>query len=82
MSAFSSPGGATVSSQGRKPLETRRVQIKTLCSLGGATVRASPGLWTVAPPGLQGVNISNSSRGLRPWLLTVAPPGLRRTCQA
>jgi hypothetical protein len=66
-----SPGGATVNSQGRKPLEMAKSNEK---SPGGAKV-ARFICCHFRPFGAL-IFVCLVTRGLRPWLLTVAPPGL------
>jgi hypothetical protein len=72
MPAFCSPAGATVNSQGRKPLGTIDAQMKNSCSPAGATVSRRGLALTVAPPGLHHMAISNAIQGL-------ASPGYRRS---
>ena len=63
-----SPGGAAVSSQGRRALVVRVLSF----SPGGAPVCRPSGAKKEKPP-------LRPSQGLAPWLLTAAPPGLKTT---
>jgi hypothetical protein len=69
----SSPGGAKVNSQGRKPLVNGTTSI--FLAPEGRNSTAVGGC--VAPPGLIR-QLAHSPRGSRPWLFTFAPPGLNR----
>ena len=61
------PQGATVNSQGRKPLEVGGVSQWSPVRGGRALLSPLTGLDRLA---------CSLSRGLRPWLLTIVPSGL------
>jgi hypothetical protein len=67
-----SPGGATVGSQGREPLE--EAETSAAQPRRGDSNPTGAGT-SAAPPGLNR-DMTPLSRGSRPWLPTAAPPGL------
>ena len=73
-----SPGGATVNSQGRQPLGSRRADPNPAQKPRRGVRNPGHFVTSVAPTGLFDENgvATTDPRGWRPWLFTDAPPGL------
>ena len=74
-----SPGGATVSSQGRKPLGSKNDHTMIFAAPEGRPSITGSRHGRSPLRGYIRLSYRIMPRGLHPWLLTVAPPGLRKS---